>query len=81
MSAGWTDPAKDEELIALTRDFYDAVAPYATGGVYTNYMDFDEKERVRSAYGENYERLRKVKARYDPENLFRMNQNIPPEGR
>jgi FAD/FMN-containing dehydrogenase len=80
MSAGWSDPAKDEELIALTRDFFDAVAPYATGGVYTNYMDFDEKERVRTAYGENYERLRKVKARYDPDNLFRMNQNIPPEG-
>lgn len=47
-------------------------------GVYTNYMDFDEIERVRSSYGENYERLRKVKARYDPDNLFRMNQNIPP---
>ena len=79
ISTGWSDPAKDQAAMAWTREFYDSVAPFATGGVYTNYMDFDEKDRVRSAYGENYERLRRVKARYDPENLFRMNQNIPPE--
>ena len=78
ISTGWSDPSKDQAAMAWTREFHDAVAPYATGGVYTNYMDFDEKERVRSAYGENYKRLREVKARYDPDNLFRMNQNIPP---
>lgn len=80
ISTGWSDPAKDQAAMAWTREFYDSVAPYATGGVYTNYMDFDEKDRVRTAYGANFERLAKIKARYDPGNLFRMNQNIPPEG-
>ena len=79
MSSGWSDSSDDDKAIAATREFFEAVAPFAMGGVYTNYMDFDEKERVQSSYGANYERLRKVKARYDPDNLFRMNQNIPPE--
>ena len=80
ISTGWSDPSKDQAAMAWTREFYDAVAPYATGGVYTNYMDFDEKDRVRAAYGANFERLVRIKARYDPDNLFRMNQNIPPAG-
>lgn len=78
MSSGWSDPDKDRENIDWTRSFYDAVAPHATGGVYSNYMDFDEEDRVRSAFGDNFERLRQVKAKYDPENLFRLNQNIQP---
>lgn len=79
ISSGWSDPAKDEEAIAWTRAFHDAIAPYGTGGVYSNYMDFDEDERVAGAYGRNLDRLRQVKAKYDPENLFRMNQNIAPQ--
>jgi FAD/FMN-containing dehydrogenase len=78
ISSGWTDPQEDEEAIAWTRDFHDAVAPHSTGGVYANYMDFDEDERVGSAYGANFDRLRQLKAKYDPDNLFRMNQNIRP---
>lgn len=78
MSAGWSDPAEDGENIERTRSFYDATTPHSTGGVYSNYMDFDEGERVKSAYGANFERLGEVKAKYDPENIFRMNQNIKP---
>ena len=55
------------------------MAPHATGGVYVNFMPEDEAQRVsRGAYGPNYERLSKLKARYDPDNLFRQNQNIAP---
>jgi FAD/FMN-containing dehydrogenase len=55
------------------------MTPHATGGVYVNFMPEEEMQRVsRGAYGPNYERLSKLKARYDPKNLFRMNQNIQP---
>ena len=58
---------------------YNAAAPFATGGVYVNFMPDDESQRVRSgAYGPNYDRLAKIKAKYDPKNLFRMNQNVVP---
>lgn len=57
---------------------FHASAPFATGGVYVNFMSEDEADRVRSAYGSNYERLTEVKGRYDPNNLFRSNQNIRP---
>ena len=50
----------------------------APGSVYVNFMPEDEADRVESAYGPNYERLAEVKRRYDPDNLFRMNQNIRP---
>jgi FAD/FMN-containing dehydrogenase len=75
----WQDPAQDKACIAWARELFDAAAPTATGGVYVNFMPEDEKSRVRAgAYGPNYERLVKLKAKYDPTNLFRMNQNIPP---
>jgi FAD/FMN-containing dehydrogenase len=75
----WRDPAQDQECIAWTRRIFDAMAPFATGGVYVNFMPEDESRRVqRGAYGANYERLAKLKAKYDPTNLFRRNQNIEP---
>jgi FAD/FMN-containing dehydrogenase len=65
--------------VAWARGLFDAMTPHATGGVYVNFMPEDEPQRVRTgAYGSNYERLAGVKARYDPGNLFRMNQNITP---
>lgn len=73
----WEDPAQDEECIAWARDLYHAMTPHATGGVYVNFVP----ERVgqeRAAYRENYDRLVEVKNRYDPGNLFRLNQNIQP---
>jgi FAD/FMN-containing dehydrogenase len=65
--------------IEWTRAFWTALEPFATSGVYINYLTGDEKEgRVRASYGVNYERLVALKNRYDPANLFRMNQNIKP---
>jgi hypothetical protein len=61
------------------RNLFRDVAPFATGGVYVNFQTADEKERVREAYGTNYERLAKIKSAYDPDNFFHVNQNIKPE--
>ncbi len=75
----WSDPAQDKECIAWARQLFDASTPFATGGVYVNFMPEDESQRVqKGAYGANYERLAKLKTKYDPTNLFRMNQNIKP---
>jgi FAD/FMN-containing dehydrogenase len=74
----WEDPADDERGIRWARDFFNASAPFASGGAYVNFLTADEGDRVRAAYGPNYDRLARVKGRYDPGNLFRMNQNIKP---
>jgi FAD/FMN-containing dehydrogenase len=75
----WGEASQDEECIGWARELFDRMAPHATGGVYVNFMPEDEAHRVRrGAYGPNYERLSKLKAKYDPGNLFRRNQNIPP---
>lgn len=74
----WEDAADDDRCTRWARDFFNATAPFASGGVYVNFMSADEADRVRSAYGPNYDRLVQVKGKYDPNNLFRMNQNIAP---
>lgn len=77
----WEEPAHDDAQVAWARDTAAAAAPYSlTGGGYLNYMQADEPvERVRAAFGaERFERLRDVKRRYDPGNVLRFNQNIPP---
>jgi len=71
----WTDPAQDSEMRAETRAVYDAVAPYM-GGYYDN-IEFD-RDAATGNYGPTYERLSRVKGRYDSGNLFRMNSNIEP---
>jgi FAD/FMN-containing dehydrogenase len=76
---GWADPEADAELIDWARSFHEAMAPYAEG-VYANYLDRDEEDRVAAAYGRNHDRLVAVKDEWDPENLFRMNQNVEPTG-
>lgn len=77
--ARWPDPALAAPSIAWTRGVWDATAPHALG-VYVNYLGVGESdERVRAAYGPaKYDRLAKLKARYDPDNAFRFNQNIKP---
>ncbi len=75
----WRDPAQDPACIRWARDFFEATAPYATGGVYVNFMTADEQDRVAAAYGGNYARLAALKATYDPDNLFRLNQNVAPQ--
>jgi FAD/FMN-containing dehydrogenase len=76
----WEDRADDERCIRWARDFFEASAPYATGGVYVNFLTAEEGGRVRAAYGGNYARLAQVKRKYDPANLFCVNQNIEPAG-
>jgi len=74
----WVDPADDKRCIEWARSFFNASARFTTGGVYVNFLSADDHERVRAAYGPNYDRLVQVKRRYDPNNLFRVNQNINP---
>jgi FAD/FMN-containing dehydrogenase len=74
----WESPADDKVGIRWARDFFKASAPFASGGVYVNFLTADEGDRLRSAYGPNYDRLAQVKRKYDPDNLFRVNQNIEP---
>lgn len=76
--ARWETAAEDEKSINWARAFFKDSAAYATGGVYVNFLTQDEKERIPAAYGPNYDRLVEVKTQYDPENLFRFNQNIKP---
>jgi FAD/FMN-containing dehydrogenase len=74
----WQDQTNDSACIEWARDLFKATAPFATGNVYVNFLTQDESERVRAAYGKNYDRLSKLKNKYDPGNLFRLNQNIRP---
>lgn len=80
INTGWADSLDSEKQIAWTRDLWTAVRPFSSGGVYVNFLSADDGEdRVRAAYGaEKFERLVQLKSKYDPENLFRMNQNIKP---
>lgn len=73
----WRDAAKDDRFIAWAQHFYDELAPGATGSRYVNFIsEGDDAAIVRSAYGANYERLLELKARWDPDNLFRSNINL-----
>jgi FAD/FMN-containing dehydrogenase len=74
----WETAAEDERGIAWAREFFNVTAPFATGGVYVNFLTADETARVTAAYGTNYGRLAAIKKTYDPDNLFRVNQNIAP---
>jgi len=74
----WTEPAEADVHVAWTRNFWEAMRPFARG-VYVNFLGDEGEERVRAAYGEaTYERLVALKNRFDPTNVFRLNQNIPP---
>lgn len=68
--AGWEDPAADEETMAWARALHEALAPYATGGVYLNLLGEDELDRGDAAWGANRERLAEIRRRWDPEGLF-----------
>ena len=79
--ARWTDRADDDGNMGWTRDFAAAIEPYAHGA-YVNFLGDEGEGRVRAAYGDRtYARLVAVKTRYDPDNVFRLNQNIRPENR
>ena len=74
----WEDPPQDAANIAWSRSVWEAMRPFSTGGVYVNNLGDEGEERIRAAYGCNWKRLATVKATYDPDNLFRFNQNIRP---
>ncbi|HNR05682.1 MAG TPA: FAD-binding oxidoreductase [Saprospiraceae bacterium] len=80
VDAVWADPGQTEEVLAYSRNFLSSLEPYSTGGMYVNFSGLGEEGEtlVKSAYGNNYERLVSVKNKYDPHNLFRLNQNIKP---
>ena len=74
----WEDASKNDEYIAWTRKVGDELKQYSTGGAYVNYMADEGEKAVRDTYETNLARLRDVKRKYDPENVFHHNQNIKP---
>jgi FAD/FMN-containing dehydrogenase len=80
IDGAWSDPAESDRNIAWVRNFWEIMKPFSNGGVYLNFPGFDEGEgeRWQTSHGDNYKRLAEVKRKYDPTNLFRMNQNIKP---
>jgi FAD/FMN-containing dehydrogenase len=74
----WRAPEQDEECVGWARSFYKTMEPFANGGVYVNFMPADETDRLPGAYRANAARLAAIKAKYDPDNVFRVNQNIKP---
>lgn len=72
------DPANNPQTIAWSKEYWRALHPYSAGGAYVNMMMDEGQERVQAAYRDNYQRLARIKAQYDPRNLFRVNQNIKP---
>ncbi len=77
---GWEpDPDLDDVNIAWVRNAWQSLRPFSTGGVYINFQTADEgQDRVQASYGQNFERLAEIKAKYDPQNLFRVNRNVSP---
>jgi FAD/FMN-containing dehydrogenase len=78
--AQWLDKAETDRCVAWARDTYSAMRPFLASGRYVNYLDHDDDpgDQIATAYGPNYARLQKLKATYDPSNLFHMNQNVRP---
>jgi len=74
----WSDPSDSEENIRWTRAFFEAMQPFFETGVYVNNLGEEGEDRVKEAYGAHYERLVALKDKYDPTNLFRLNQNVRP---
>ncbi|MGB5320634.1 FAD-binding oxidoreductase [Lutimonas sp.] len=73
------DPANAEKITNWAKSYQEALHPYSSGGAYTNFMMDEGQERVRDSYRQNYDRLVEIKTKYDPKNLFRVNQNIKPK--
>jgi len=74
------DPANKDAIINWARDYWNELHPYSAGGAYINFMMEEGEERIKATYGNNYQRLVEIKRKYDPNNLFRVNQNIKPVG-
>jgi FAD/FMN-containing dehydrogenase len=72
------DPANRERIVTWARNYYEALHPFGAGGAYMNFMMEEGEDRIRATYRANYARLAAIKAKYDPDNFFRINQNIRP---
>ncbi|WP_306052976.1 FAD-binding oxidoreductase [Natronococcus wangiae] len=72
------DPANRELITDWARDYWEAVHPHTVGGSYVNFLMEEGRDRIQATYGDNYERLQEIKAKYDPDNFFHVNQNIEP---
>jgi FAD/FMN-containing dehydrogenase len=77
--SAWTDPAEDDAHVRFTREAWERMNAHAGGGMYLHYGSLEAQDQIRAAYGENYDRLVEIKTRWDPTNLFRLNQNITPD--
>ena len=77
--SGWIESEDDEKNINWTRELYHKMTAFASGGVYSNYLDKDDSDKIRPSFGSNYSRLQKVKYKYDPNNFFKLNLNIIPK--
>ena len=78
ISGSWRDAADDAQNVAWVRRYHEALRPHSEEGGYVNFMSDDDAHRVAANYRQHLDRLRAIKRRYDPENLFRLNQNIAP---
>ncbi len=72
------DPANADKITSWCKEYWEALNPFASGGAYSNFMMDEGQDRIKVSYKHNYERLVKIKNKYDPNNLFRVNQNILP---
>jgi hypothetical protein len=72
------DPMEADKITKWSREYHEAMQPHALGGGYVNFMMQDDQARVKESYGVNFDRLRKIKKKYDPDNFFHINQNIKP---
>ena len=78
IAGAWPNPADNEKNIKWVRDYYTALEPHSSAGGYINFMDADDQGRIKENYKGNYDRLVSIKRKYDPGNLFHLNQNIRP---
>jgi FAD/FMN-containing dehydrogenase len=74
-----SDPANNDKISDWTKQYWQALHKYSAGGTYLNFIGDEGEDRIKASYGDNYERLVKLKSKYDPNNLFRVNQNIKPQ--
>jgi FAD/FMN-containing dehydrogenase len=79
IAAMYPNPADTAKNVAWVRDYWSTLHPHSAGGAYVNFLMEEGDERIRATYGGNYERLATIKTKYDPTNLFRLNQNIRPK--
>ena len=77
-AVGGPDPANVDRMAAWARDYWRELHPTSAGGAYVNFLMNEGQDRVKAAYRDNYDRLAQIKNRYDPDNIFHINQNIQP---